>query len=123
MTKKSLFAFAIIASTLLIFTCACKHDPVVATIPGCDTINVTFSETVNPIIQQNCLTCHSNANPSAGISLEGYDNVAAVANSGVLMGVIHHNEGYTPMPPDSDKLSDCKITQTQKWIDDGTPNN
>jgi len=40
-----------------------------------------------------------------------------------LMGTIKHEAGYSAMPKNGMQLSDCKITQTQKWIDDGTPNN
>ena len=112
-----------IASVALLFTGSCKHDPVVTPALECDTMNVTFSGTVNPILQQNCLACHSNANPTAGISLEGYDNVVNATTSPAFMGAIRHEEGYAPMPQGGNKLSDCKIAQIQKWIDDGTPNN
>ena len=89
----------------------------------CDTVNVSFSENVWPIIQGSCFGCHSGSTPQGGISLEGYDNVVAVANTGRLMGAIRHESGFSPMPQNGAQLSDCKITQIQKWIDDGTPNN
>ncbi|MFP4469223.1 MAG: c-type cytochrome domain-containing protein [Bacteroidales bacterium] len=90
---------------------------------NCDTLNVTFSETVFPIIQNRCLGCHSGGSPSGGINLENHANIAAVASSGALMGAIRHEPGYSPMPQNGAKLSDCNIAQIQKWIDDGTPNN
>jgi mono/diheme cytochrome c family protein len=89
----------------------------------CDTINITFSSTVWPIVQNHCFGCHSGTNPSGGISLDNYNNVAAMANNGSLMGTIRHESGYSPMPKNGMQLSDCKITQIQKWIDNGTPNN
>ena len=89
----------------------------------CDTVNVTFSQTVWPIIQGSCYGCHSGTTPQGGINLSNYDNVVAVANSGRLMGAIRHEAGFSPMPQNGAQLSDCKITQIQKWIDDGTPNN
>lgn len=90
---------------------------------NCDTVNVTFSETVFPIIQNRCLGCHSGSSPSGGISLETHADIVAVANSGALMGAIRHEPGYSQMPQNGAKLSDCNIAQIQKWIDDGTPDN
>ena len=90
----------------------------------CDTTNVTFSGVIWPeIIQKSCTGCHSGASPNGGVSLENYEDVVAVAQSGQLLGVIEHQAGYPPMPQNGPQLSDCKITQIRKWIDDGTPNN
>ncbi|MCF8364494.1 MAG: hypothetical protein K9H16_01840 [Bacteroidales bacterium] len=89
----------------------------------CDTVNVTFSTTIWPVVQGRCFGCHNGPNAQGGISLDNYTNIAEVANSGRLMGAIRHEEGYAPMPQNGSKLSDCNITQFQKWINDGTPNN
>jgi len=87
----------------------------------CDTTNVIYTSPVSGIIQKHCLGCHNDNNPLGGLSLEGYNNVAAVANDGRLMGVVNHDAGYPPMPKNAAKLSDCKILQLQIWTDNGTP--
>lgn len=87
----------------------------------CDTTNITYTSPVSGIIQKHCLGCHSDNNPLGGLSLEGYNNVAAVANDGRLMGVVNHEAGFPPMPKNAAKLSDCKILQLQIWTDNGTP--
>lgn len=89
----------------------------------CNTDNVTFSGTVNPLITTNCLPCHSASRRSGGISLEGYESVKASAQSGDLLGVITHATGYSPMPRGATKLANCDIESIKKWIDDGTPQN
>lgn len=90
----------------------------------CDLENVTFSQTVFPILQNNaCVGCHSGASPSGGVLLDNYDAVATAANSGRLMGAIRHLSGYIPMPPSGNQISQCHIDQIQKWIDNGIPNN
>lgn len=89
----------------------------------CDTVNVTFSATVWPVIQGKCFGCHSGSSPSGGISLETHADLVVVANSGQLIGTIRHDQGYSPMPQNGAKLSECNIAQIQKWINDGTPNN
>lgn len=88
----------------------------------CDTVNVTFSGTVMPVIQNNCTGCHSGATPGGGITLETHSDIVTVADNGRLMGSITHSAGFSPMPQNGDKLSDCTIAQIQKWIDNGTPN-
>jgi mono/diheme cytochrome c family protein len=96
---------------------------------GCDTVNVTFSGTIWPeIIQSYCFGCHNGANASGGIHLENHSQVAEHAiipagQPGSLWGAVNHAAGNSAMPKNQQKLSDCKIAQIRKWINDGTPNN
>jgi mono/diheme cytochrome c family protein len=87
----------------------------------CDTSNVTYTAPVSGIIQKHCLGCHNNNNPLGGLSLEGYNNVVAIAEDGRLLGVVKHQVGYPPMPKNSAQLSDCKIDQLEIWTQNGTP--
>jgi hypothetical protein len=91
---------------------------------GCDTANMKYSADILPIIQSNCYACHSNANQSiSGLSLQGYENLKPHADDGMLMGVITHASGYTPMPQGGAKLSDCNINKIRDWVLRGAPNN
>lgn len=94
----------------------------------CDSINVNFSQTVWPIIQNSCYGCHSGPDPSGSISLTNHSELKAAGsiapgNPGSLLGAITHNPGNSPMPKNGNKLSDCKIAQIRKWINDGMPDN
>lgn len=89
----------------------------------CDTVNVTFSQTIWPIVQGSCFGCHSGSSPQGGINLDNYQSIVEVVGTGKLMGSIKHESGFSPMPQNGSKLSDCKLSQIQKWIDNGTPNN
>jgi mono/diheme cytochrome c family protein len=89
----------------------------------CDTINVTYASTIRPILQNSCLGCHSGTAPSGGIPLETHSDVLAVVNNGKLLGSIRHEQGYSTMPKGGAKLNDCYITQIEKWINNGAPNN
>lgn len=94
----------------------------------CDSVNVTFSETVFPIIQNSCFGCHSGADPGGGIYLTNHSQIAAAAaivpgNTGSLLGAITWTSGNIPMPQNGQQLSDCKIAQIRKWINDGMPDN
>jgi cytochrome c5 len=107
------------------FFVSCYYDNEEALYPSlnssCDTTNVTFSGTIVPILQNNCYSCHSNANAAFGanIHLEAYADV--VANSAKLIVSIKQT-GAKPMPPNG-KLKDCSITQFDIWIRKGMLNN
>lgn len=90
---------------------------------GCDTTNVTFSESIGPTLNESCVGCHSGSNPGGNIYITDFNSVVALANNGSLMGVINHETNYSPMPKNGSKLSDCKIAEIKIWIEDGTPNN
>ncbi len=89
----------------------------------CDTTNVTFNLTVWPIIQSNCTGCHSGSAPSGNVSLENYNDVVVSVENNKLMGTIRHESGYSPMPKNSSRLSDCNISQLETWINHGYPDN
>jgi mono/diheme cytochrome c family protein len=90
----------------------------------CDSVNVTYSQTIwDGIISKHCTGCHKNPSPLGGLALETYEDVAAIASDGRLLGVVTHAAGFSPMPKNAARLNDCKIAQIRKWIDDGIPNN
>lgn len=91
--------------------------------PLCDTTNVTYSGTVWPIVNNNCTACHSGGFPSGNVSLSNYDEVAAAAANGSLLGTIRHENGWSPMPKGGGKLADCDINKIETWVNAGTPNN
>jgi len=89
----------------------------------CDTTNVTYSGTIQPIIELNCYGCHSGPQPSGGISLADYNAVVVQSNNGNLFSAVNHDPGFSPMPKNAPKLADCKINEIKIWIENGTPNN
>lgn len=92
---------------------------------SCDTVSMTYMKNVVPILQQNCYRCHGTATNSGsfGLVLEGYNNLKPYAESGTLIGVITHAQGYVPMPEGGGKLSECDINKIRSWIAHGIQNN
>jgi hypothetical protein len=92
---------------------------------NCDTANSQYMADVVPILTNNCYRCHGTATNSGsfGIVLEGYSNIKPYAESGTLIGVITHANGFTPMPQDGGKLSDCNINKIRSWIAHGIQDN
>ena len=91
----------------------------------CDTTVTTYSARVAAIVQENCLSCHSTAaSPGANnISLEGHANLKIYVDNGKLMGAITHTPGYSFMPKNEPKLTDCEIAAIQRWVSNGSQNN
>ena len=88
----------------------------------CDSTNVTFNQTINPIIQTNCVGCHNNSLASGGHNFTSHAGLAVVAQNGKLVGAVAHKPGFQPMPQGG-KLSDCQIGQIRKWVTAGALNN
>lgn len=92
----------------------------------CDTSNVTFGETIQPVLSQYCYSCHSNSAAAAyggNIKLEDYNDVKVYADNGRLLGALQHDPGYSAMPKGAAKLDDCTLSLFSIWIEDGAPDN
>lgn len=89
----------------------------------CSADSIKFATDVVPIINSNCMPCHNNDRQEGGITLVTYDDIAAMADNGSLMGTIKHESGYSPMPANSPKINDCYIRALETWITNGKPNN
>ncbi len=92
----------------------------------CDTTDVTYTESIKPLLGLYCFACHSNARSAAygdNITLEDYDNLKILAGEGILTGAINHNPDYSKMPKDAAKLDPCKIRTIEIWVEQGAPNN
>jgi hypothetical protein len=122
----------LIAISLLVAAGAftgCYYDNMEDVYPGaglfqpCDTASATsYTNHIVPIIQNNCVACHSGSGANADVHLDTYEGVRDVANSGQLMGVTWHESGYTPMPPNY-QIDSCSLVQIKKWVLAGAPNN
>lgn len=90
---------------------------------NCDTANVSFANSIMPLIDTYCKGCHSGSAPSAGILLTNYPEIKAQADNGYLLGVIDHRNGFKPMPQGGNKIAQCDIDKISAWINQGTLNN
>ena len=102
---------------------SCYYDNEEALYPRltgpCDTLNVTFTSKIKPLLSNNCWSCHSNANAQfgGGRKLEILADVRSI--SGLILPAINQT-GPFPMPLNG-KLSQCSIDQFTIWIRNGMP--
>ena len=107
---------------------SCYYDNEEALYPSlssaCDTLNVTFTGAIAPLLGNNCLVCHSNASAGSSgnnIRLEDYADVKT--NAAAVAGSIKHTGSYTPMPKNGGMLKSCLIKQFDIWVKNGMLNN
>ncbi|MCF8406141.1 MAG: hypothetical protein K9H58_19520 [Bacteroidales bacterium] len=113
---------------IILLTTACYYDseeilfPEVGT--DCNLVDLSFSEDITLILNNNCWSCHSNANAASfggNLKLQNYADI--VQNIDALIGSINHNSSYPAMPKNGGKISDCQIQKIETWNTDGLPNN
>jgi hypothetical protein len=117
------------ALVIMLITTHCYYENEEHLFPSvnnsCDTTNVTYAGSVQPILSQNCYSCHSNSNAASfggGYFLQNYADIKAHADDGKLLGSIEHKPGYFAMPL-SGSLSTCNISTIAQWVNKGSPNN
>ena len=126
---KKLFLLPVLFACLMILIHSCYYDNKVDLYPfgsgKCDTSNVTYSQTIVPIMNANCNNCHnattSNGNPAVNTST--YDGLLIVANNGKLWNAVDWVDGQHNMPQASSKLSTCDLAKINIWIKAGALNN
>ena len=90
---------------------------------SCDTTEVTFANTIYPLVEIKCQGCHSGSQPSSGLSLNDYGDISTIALNGAFLSSVLGTNGYTQMPYNSNALPACEIDLIEAWIADGAPNN
>jgi hypothetical protein len=98
---------------------------------NCDTVDISYTADILPILENACLTCHNTT--SAGVlgggnNLEGFDNlsnyiIAGDAQNSTFYASVAWIPGTSFMPQGSEKLSSCNIAQIRSWINGGATNN
>ena len=100
----------------------CYYDTEAKLYPAgtCDTTNVTWSATVQPIVQGNCAIpgCHVAGGTGTG-DFTSYQGVKDKVDNGTFRQEVVVDG---TMPPDF-ALSACEIQQLEVWIQAGAPQN
>lgn len=111
-------------SSVILFS-ACSYDSNEELFKdiSCKTEAVSYLQDVLPILETNCMLCHSSAVAEAGIILEGYSNLKFWIDSGRIQGSIKQESGFSPMPPGGIQLNDCEIEKIISWVEQGALEN
>ena len=121
--QKNFSAILIASLVLTSGACTYNNEEELYPIETCDTVNVTYSGTIAPIIMQNCFDCHGGNAQISGIPLEGYQNLKTMVDANRLVGAIRHQPNFSFMPKDRPSLPECEILKIEKWVSAGAPDN
>lgn len=121
--KNGLLLAGCICILFALNSCVSNVEEELYPLESCDTVQVTYSGTIAPIIELNCFACHEGDQSLSGIPLNGYDPLKAMVDAGKLIGALRHLDGFSPMPQNASALPECELLKIEKWIDDGTPDN
>lgn len=123
--SKSIYVLIFIVLSSLVAGCS-KEAP------------VSFSQDIQPILQENCLPCHKAGGVgevASGLNVESYENLmrgtklgpviqAGQSYASTLQVLVEHKAGdEINMPKGGVKLAQEKIELIGKWIDQGAKNN
>lgn len=114
--------------TLLLFACSKKNEEnlifeaKINELCNRDTSTISYSNDIAPILNSDCMPCHSTARQDGGIALDNYSDASTYAG-GNLLDAVKQINGASPMPKGAPKLHECKIHAIETWINAGTPNN
>lgn len=113
----------IVFITLLLFifnSCEKQKDAPVAVTTGCTITNVTFKNTIQAIINNDCaysVSCHASGTVYPDFST--YEGVKEFVDNGQFYEQLFVT--YR-MPPQPQPLLDiCQLTQIKVWINTGAP--
>lgn len=88
---------------------------------GCDTVALSYSADIKPIIDSRCVACHGSNFPSGNLSLTNHAQVAGSVAS--IINRINRPAGDPLLMPQGNKLDACSIQKIEAWANQGAPNN
>ena len=99
---------------------SCTKDKVPVVTPVANTIS--FSQKVQPLIQQNCSTsgCHDAGTAQSGYNLSNYTGIRD--NAQAMLNAMRGQNGFALMPPGG-SIADSSILQFEAWIAQGKLDN
>ncbi|MFI5171111.1 MAG: hypothetical protein ACHQFW_01915 [Chitinophagales bacterium] len=118
-----------------IFFSSCYYDSVEGLygLDNCDTVDVSYSADILPILQLSCYSCHDDVHAIGDGSenfLEGYEQLMEFVepndpeNSLFYTSIVWiPGTAFMPRPPGSQQLNACDIAIVKSWIDNGALNN
>ncbi len=118
--KKSTILFStLFLGTILVSSCTNDSSADLSGIGDLD--EVTYTNTVKSIIDNNCISCHAGTPINgAPMSLTTYENVKqAVLNRGLLNRISRAQGEPGMMPNGGTRLPQAVINQVQEWANQG----
>lgn len=89
---------------------------------NCDT-TFSYSGRIKPLLEKWCVSCHTTGNQGGGYDLSSYQGVTNSITANRFLGSINQDAGYSAMPKNTSRLSDCDVKAITHWVNSGHPDN
>lgn len=89
----------------------------------CDSVAISYTTDVKPILTSKCVGCHSTNANSGGVAIETYTQVKAQVDNGMLACTVNHEAGCSAMPQNAGQLPACELKAINVWISEGALDN
>lgn len=100
------------------FICSCTYDE----LTECEVQSPSFETCVLPIIQDNCISCHSyGGNSETSLYLTSHNDIVNAIEDYNLLERINLQDGAV-MPP-TGKMSLSNLEIIDRWVNSGKQNN
>lgn len=121
--NRKILAFGTIAAALLLSAIphGCYYDNEVEQygVTYCDTVAISYSQDIAPIIQANCIRCHAPGGEQESSPFTTYNELKQYTDGAIVERV---NGIGGIMPPDG-AISACDKLKIASWVNAGAPNN
>jgi len=109
---KKIYSISTLLLILFIYSCSSSSNDDVIITPPNNNNDVTYTNDVKPIIDNNCLNCHTNPPQNgAPMPLTTYDNVKEAVQNRGLIGKIESGA----MPKNGTPLSTSQVQTVKDW--------
>ena len=115
----TLFIFISITTSIFVSCTKVKVPATVLDTNSCKP-NVSYIKDIEPIISNNCVSCHNSKNLSGGYNLSTYDGLNV--NISKVLGSMRQ-DGSAQSMPQGYKVADSLIQKLNCWINQGAKNN
>ncbi len=118
--KKLFFAVSVIAALAVFSQTACYYDNEVEQYGAsvCDTVAVSFSLDIQPIINARCISCHAPGGQQESAPYTNYAEIKFYDGS-----MVERVNGVGGIMPPTGAISKCEILKIEAWVNAGSPDN
>jgi hypothetical protein len=121
--RNQFFALAAVCSgffLLVSIPAACYYDNEVEQygVSACDTTAISFSQDILPIINGNCISCHT---PGGQQESSPFTNHSEIKTYGA--GMVERVNGVGGIMPPDGSIPSCDKLKIEAWVKAGAPNN
>ena len=120
--KQFLLAVFVFAVLVLLIPTSCYYDNEVEQygITTCDTVAMSYSQDIRPIIDANCVSCHAPGGQQESSPFDTYDGLKNYADN---RKIVNRVNGVGAIMPPSGAISKCDQLKIEAWVNAGALDN